>query len=132
MAVRKYLGQGIKFPHSIDQFGKIEYQNDSELVKQSLRVLFAEPIGTELMREHYGSQIRKGLFQQNDIIVRNLLDYFITDAIQKWERRIMLADIKYKQPNDQPDVIMCTIFFLIKQSSEIDSFIFPFYKELKN
>lgn len=132
MPVRTYLGQGLKFPPEVDSFGRIALENDAELIKQSLAILFSEPVGTELMREQYGSQVRLAMFQPNDAIVLGLLDYFIVDAISKWERRIKIADIRYDQPIDKPETINCTIFFIIKQSSEIDSFVFPFYRELKN
>lgn len=129
---RDYLGQGLKFPFAVDVFGRIALQNDAELVKQSLEILFSEPEGTELMREHYGSKIRDVLFEPNDAVARGLLDYYIVDAINKWERRIQLVDIRYDQPPQTPALINCIIFYIIKQSSEIDSFIFPFYRELKN
>lgn len=132
MAIRAYLGQGLKFPFEINQYGRIALQNDSALVKQSLDILFNEPLGTEFFREHYGSQIRLAQFEPNDLILHSLLDYYITDAIQKWERRIYLLDIKYTQPASEPDLISCTVIFAVKQSSEIDSFVFPFYRELKD
>lgn len=132
MAVRKYLGQGEKFPPEVDRFGKITLINDLELVKQSVFKLFDEPIGTELYREHYGHQIRRVLFEPNDSICKSLLDFYIVDVINKWEQRIQLIDIVYTQPADNSAVINATIFFIVKQSSEINSFIYPFYRTLKN
>lgn len=132
MPVRTFLGQGIKWPLQVDSFGRITLENDRELVNQSLLILFTETEGSEFYREQYGSKIRQIMFEPNDDIAKGLLDYFIVDAIQKWERRIKIADIIYSQPPDQPSTINCRIFYIIKQSSEIDSFIFPFYRELKN
>ncbi len=128
MAIRAYLGQGIKYPYEIDSFGKIKYQSDEDLIKQSLQILFSEPIGTEFYREHYGSQIRQCIFEPNDAILRSLLDFYISDAIFKWEKRIQLIDIRYLQSDDKPDTIKCTNFYLIRQSNQIDSYVFPFYK----
>lgn len=132
MAFRAYLGQGIKYPFEVDTFGKITVQSDADLIKQSLRILFDEPVGTELFREHYGSQIRLCMFEPMDAILTSLLDYYIFDAISKWERRISLYDIKYRSVDEKSNVIMCTVYYQIKKASEIDSFIFPFYRELKN
>lgn len=129
---RVYLGQGLKFPYQIDVFGKIAYESDSELIKQSLRILFSEPVGTEFFREHYGSRIREAMFEPNDAILRTLLDYYIVDAIEKWERRIKLVDIIYDQPPSSPSLMNCKIVYLIRQSSEIDSYVYPFYRSLKD
>lgn len=129
---RPFLGQGIKFPLDVDSSGRIALQNDSDLVKQSLGILFSEPVGTEFFREHYGSRVRLVLFEPNDQIVKSLLDYYIVDAIEKWERRIQIIDIQYDQPPTSPELIRCVIIYLIKQSNEIDSFIYPHYREIKN
>lgn len=132
MPVRKYLGQGEKFPPEITAQGRTALVNDIYLIKQSLFILFSEPIGTELFREHYGNQIRRALFHPNSSVVKSLLDYYIAEVINKWERRILLTDIVYDQPPDKPELIQSTVFFNVKQSSQSDSFIYPFYKSLKN
>ena len=132
MAAKPYLGQGIKYPHVINTFGRIDYESDINLIKQSLAILFSTPLGTEFYREHYGSDIRLAMFEPNDAVTRSLLDYYLVDAVARWERRISVVDVEYQQPGSQPDLINCTIIFQIRQSSEIDSFVFPFYRELKN
>lgn len=132
MAARPYIGTGTKHPHQIDQFGKIELVEDKDLVKQSLLILFNTPLGSEFAREHFGSQIRLAMFEPNNQITITLLDYYVVQAIIKWERRIRLVDILYDIPPGKPETITVTIVFKIKQSSEIDSFIFPFYRALKN
>jgi len=132
MTARPYIGTGIKHPHEINEFGRIELEDDIDLIKQSLIILFNTPLGSEFYREDFGSNIRQAIFEPNDSVVRSLLDYFIIDAIAKWERRINVVDVKYDQPPQSPDLVNCQIIFKVKQSSEIDSFIFPFYRELKN
>jgi phage baseplate assembly protein W len=131
MAESSFLGQGIKFPYEVDKFGRIALSSDVEKIVQSLQTLFAEPTGTELMREEYGSDIRLALFEPNDTIVRGLLDYFIVKAIGQWETRIKVIDIVYSTPIDKPDTIQCSVFCIVKQTSETFSFIFPFIRELK-
>lgn len=133
MAVfRPYLGVGVKHPHSIDQFGKVELQSDTELIKQSLEILFSEPVGSEFFREHYGSKIKLAMFEPNDTVLTSLLDFYLMDAVQQWERRIQVIDIQYQRIGSESSYLNVIISYRIKQSSEIDSFIFPYYTELKN
>ena len=129
---RPYLGTGVKHPHKIDQFGKVELANDNELVKQSIAVILNTPLGTEFGREHFGSNIREVIFEPVTQIAITLLDFFIADAIAKWEKRVTLVDIKYDIPTNNPKVINCTIIYRLKQASDVDSFVFPFYRELNN
>ena len=132
MAGKVYLGQGTKHPHEINVFGRISLESGTDLIKQSLDVLFNMPVGTEFFREHVGSQIREAMFEPNDAVTKSLLDYYIADGIQRWERRILLVDIEYDFPENEPSLIRVAIFFQVKQASEIDSYIFPFYRQLKN
>lgn len=131
-AKRSYLGQGIKYPHEVDVFGRIALISDKALVKQSLYVIFNTPIRSEFFREHEGWEGRELMFEQNSIVLCGLLDFYVVDAIAKWERRIKILDVKYTLPSDKPELIKITVNYRIRQSSEVDSFIFPFYRELKN
>lgn len=132
MTTNPYLGQAVKYPYEVDVFGKITYESAVNLIKQSINILFTTPIGTEFYREHYGSEVRMAMFEPNDLIAQTLLDYYLIDAISKWEKRIKILDIEYEYPESQPDLINCRIIFRVRQSSEIDSFVYPFYRELKN
>lgn len=132
MARRSYLGQGIKHPHVVDNFGRVTLVSDRDLIMQSLDIIFNTPVGSEFFREHEGSEIRELMFEQNDIVLCGLMDFYVMDAILKWERRIKVLDLKYDFPRDVPNLIKTTINFRYKQNSELDSFIFPFYRELKN
>lgn len=132
MTTTPYLGQAVKYPYEVDVFGKITYESAVNLIKQSINILFTTPIGTEFYREHYGSEVRMAMFEPNDLIAQTLLDYYLIDAISKWEKRIKILDIEYEYPESQPDLINCRIIFRVRQSSEIDSFVYPFYRELKN
>lgn len=129
---RPYLGVGQKFPPEINSSGRITLVDDVALIKQSLQILFAEPIGTEFFREHYGSQIRECQFEPNDVVLQSLLDYYIISAIAEWERRIQVSDIQYARSASKASLVMVTIYFRVKGQTEIDSFIFPYYRELIN
>lgn len=129
---RVYLGQGIKYPHEVTSFGRIALTNDKDLIDQSLRILLETPEGTEFFREEMGWQGRQLLFEANTPVLRSLLDYFIVDVIQKWERRITVVDVTYisadRQAIDQGVLLYAVIYYRVKQSNEIESYIFPLYK----
>lgn len=129
---RPWLGQGIKFPFEVDRFGRIALANDIDLVNQSLSIIFSTSLGSEFYREHEGSQLKEVMFEPNDQVVMGLLDYIVNDAIAKWEGRVRLADIRYDFPNNRPELINIYVFYTLRQSNEVKSFVFPFYRELKN
>ncbi len=129
---RSYLGQGIKFPLSVDNYGKISLQSDLQLVRQSIVRILNTPVGSCFMNRDFGSHIYDLQFEPNDDILKSLLDYFITDAVEKWEGRVELLDVSIYDDAKKPEQVNCSVTYKLKQSEEIDSFIYPFYKELQN
>lgn len=130
MAKRSYLGQAIQYPHKVTVGGSIALISDKDLIRQSLTVIFNTPLGTEFFREHLGSNHRILMFEPNNTILRALMDYYVVDAIARGEQRIRVMDIKYNQDPKTPKMLSVKIYYQIKQSSEIDSYIFPFYRTL--
>lgn len=128
---RNYLGQGIKYPHEIDELGKIELQNDIQLVRQSIRRILQTKKGSVYMNRGFGSYVDELMFEQNDAILFSLLDTLIADAISEWEKRVrgLSTDIEI-DPNDSSKINV-RLSYEILSSNEIDSFIWPFYRELK-
>lgn len=126
-----YFGRGIKHPTEIDEYGRVMLSSDKELIQQSIRTILSTPVGSHFFNREYGSHISRLLFEPNDRILVSLLDYFIYDAIDKWEKRVKFIDVSFEQPPRQPELINCRPIYLIRKSNEIDSFIYPFYRELK-
>lgn len=125
-----FLGVGIEFPYKIDNLGKITLERGRDLIQQSLEKLFKTTKRTDFFREHFGSDVERALFEPNDVIAQSLLDFFVADAIQKWEKRVRLIEVTFNKPDDKR--VDLTVVVQIKQSNEIEAFIFPFYRELKD
>lgn len=121
-----YLGIGIKYPIEVVN-GKPSLSSGEENIKQSINDILTTPLGSKLFNPDYGSRLEELTFEQNDEILISLIEMFIAEAISFWEQRIRLRKVKYTQEND---VILCEISYTILSSNEIDSFIYPFYRNL--
>lgn len=128
---RKYLGQGIKHPVVITSKGGVALENDISLVRQSIRRLLNKQKGTRFFNRDLGSWNRLLMFEPNDLIAQSLLQTTITEAIETWEKRVERVNLDFELRVDEPEVIYCRIEYRIKSSNEVDSFIYPFYRELK-
>lgn len=124
---RDYLGKALRFPFKLLN-GRGEVVTDSELIKQSISRLLNTPVGTRFMLPEYGSRVRELLFEPNDNLVKDLLRVFVKEAIDKWETRV-----RYNKCNfySTEDYLAIEIHYTILKSNEIDSFVFPFYRQLK-
>jgi uncharacterized protein len=127
--MRDYLGTGIKYPYEINDFGRIALASQKELVQQSISRILLTPVGSNFMNRDFGSRLRDLVHEPNDGVLFSLLNYFISDAIERWEKRVQYIETDFEQI--EPDKIHCIPRYIIRASNEIDSFIYPFYRELK-
>jgi phage baseplate assembly protein W len=123
----KYLGEGIKWPIEINQFGAIELQSEIALVAQSIRRYLETPLGTEFFNEDIGSRINLIGYEPNDELLQVLLEMLINEAVDN-EKRCEYINTEFSRlDDDNPEVIQCKIYVRVLKSSEIESFIWPYY-----
>lgn len=128
MPQKAYIGAALKYPLLFVN-GVPQYEYDDALIQQSIRVLLDTPVGSKLFLREYGSRCREVLFEPNDEVLEDMLQYFIAEAIGKWEKRISFVGVEFDRPKE--DTIHCLISYRNLKSNEINSFIYPFYKTLK-
>jgi len=125
---RDYLGTGIKFPITL-RAGKVVYASEISLIDQSIQIILSTPAKTRVFVPEFGSRLTDLLFDPNDDALESALSYFINEALTEWEKRIKVLGVDFERINeDQTD---CTIRYRVLASNEIDSYIYPFYKNLK-
>ena len=125
-----YLGKSLKWPISIDQFGKAETVAGREAVAQSILDLLETPELDGFFILERGSRLEEVAFEPNDNILKSLLKTFIREVLETWEKRVELLSVDFEFLPDQA-LVNCDIQVRIKQSNEIESLIFPFYRQLK-
>lgn len=124
----EYLGKSFKYPLQQTEVGQIEKVEGLDSIKQSIFVILSTPVGTYFFLEEFGSNLHKLKFEPNDKILESLLRYHVADAINRWEKRAKLLDVSFQDVGVAQKNIIIT--YNNKLRNEIDSFIYPFYKEL--
>jgi hypothetical protein len=127
----KYLGTGIKWPIEIDQLGSVAVESELALVAQSVMRYLEMPVGTEFFNEDIGSRINLIGYEPNDELLQILLEMLITEAVDN-ERRCKYVMTEFAAiEEDNQELIQCRIYVQVLKSSEVDSFIWPYYKDKK-
>jgi len=126
---QEYLGKGELYPLTPTSNGGVSLVSTGDLIKQSIQDILETPIGTHFPNEEYGSNLYLLVFIPNDSILRSLIIYFISEALFIWEKRVRVMNIEC-EPQDE-NKMNCRVTYRVLASNEIDSFIFPFYKEIK-
>jgi len=130
MANRDFLGVGIKYPFEIDEFGSIRTASRLDLIQQSIVRILETKKGSQLFNRDFGSYIRELLYEPNDAILFSLLDFHVSEAIQEWEKRVEGVNTNIEINSKEPSRVDIRIQYTIVASNVVDSFIFPFYREL--
>lgn len=124
-----FLGTALANPIQLDTLTKPIIVTGERLIKEALQTLLLTQQGTRFMVPEYGSRLLELVYEQNDDVLENLARTFIYQAIEQFEKRIKFVDAVFFYPNE--DVINIEIYYEILQSNQIDSFVFPFYREIK-
>lgn len=124
----KFLGVALKNPPEIAG-GTAVLSKGRSAVEESIVYILDTPIGTVPFFREFGSRVHELLFEQNDDVLVSMLQLFITDAIESWEKRVKLANLSFEIGEKSVNVI---ITYTVLNSNSTESFIFPFYKRLLN
>lgn len=124
-----YLGKGESYPFEPNSAGGVLLTAGRELVKQAIADRLLTPQGSVYNLEQYGSLLYKLNFVQNDNILKSLIVFTVSEALFE-EKRIRLISVDCEQIG--PAEMSCRVTYIILAANEIDSFVFPFYKELNS
>lgn len=142
-----FLGKGAKYPFSFDTISggvkKASSENynpasptltDKDLAKinGSLHLIFSTMLGSRFFNPEFGSNIQKLVFEPNDDIFADTLRVYISDAINKWEKRIKILSIDIVTTNKDIDnhTARVNIKYLIISSQTVGNFIYPFVRRI--
>lgn len=123
-----FLGTSMNTPVAISN-GRAVLVSDKESIEQSIKTILTTPKGTRLLLPEFGSRLEELLFEPNDEVVKSLARLFIFEAIRDWEKRVKFKGVQFVRESEE--ILNCIIEYEILASNEIDSFIYPYYKELK-
>lgn len=125
-----YIGRGISYPHDVDTYGRIKLATGLELIRQSVYDVIDTPVGSLEMNPLYGSHIHELIHEPNDDILQSLLEYFVREAITKWEKRVSYRNTLFEFTT-QPEVVNMLVHYDIVSINQEDNFVYPFYRKLE-
>lgn len=122
------FGKGIKLPFKFAEAGSVgivEQEAGLEKIKQSVAIILGTHLGERLFNVEFGSRLDEIPFELNDAPTRDLLFLYTAEAIQRWEKRVILGDIKFI--TDEENYVLGIIIEL-KLGDLTTSLVFPFSK----
>jgi phage baseplate assembly protein W len=114
--------RGIAFPFGKDNTSFPAAVEDAQLVKESLIQIVTTARGERIMRPDFGSAVYSFIFENNNVLLTELIRDELSAAIAKFEPRAILRNIVVER--DKSEVII-TINYIVSLTGQQDSVSIP-------
>lgn len=101
-----------------DEKGQLHYPDLTESVRQNLRVMLSTRNGEQLMRPEYGAGLLDFIGAPDTISTRQRIHDRITEAIGRWEPRILLDRVEVLPTPDRPGRLRIEIAYRLRRTGE--------------
>jgi|WetSurMetagenome_2_1015567.scaffolds.fasta_scaffold06352_8 uncharacterized protein len=102
--------KGIMFPFQKGVSSFPAGVTDDELIKDSVVQLLMTAVGERIMRPDLGSNVHSLIFENNDVVLGNLVRSEVQGVLAKFEPRIQLVDVQVEQ---QDSAVILTIVYVV-------------------
>ncbi len=126
----EFLGKGWAFPvGTTDAGGEIMLSSEEEKIAESVQIILGTAPGERLMRPDFGCGIHDYVFAPNNVRTAGLIRFHVEEALNRWEPRIDLQQVRVQPDPDNPAVILIAIDYRVKSTDSRYNMVYPFYLE---
>jgi len=127
-AQTSFLGKGWAFPPSFSRNGQdVHSVSEHRDIEQSLQILLNTAQGERIMREDFGCDLQRFMFEEVSQSLVNSLTRLITDAVLYYETRIVLNVVNVDESSQTQGLLMITIDYTVKSTNSRFNMVYPFY-----
>lgn len=124
-----FLGRGWKFPLVIKN-EKIMSSQDEDSIKESIMIILGTAKGERVMRPDFGCGINELVFAPINTSTVTLIDFYIREALVKWEPRIEVLNINViPDGDDAKNKLLINIDYKVNSTNTKNNLVYPFYLE---
>jgi uncharacterized protein len=122
------IGRGAKYPLNTDFSGGLEKSSSLERINQSINIILDTPVGQRLMLPDFGSRIQDLRFEPLDVVMIEQIDNYIREDLRKWEPRITILGIDFKDNPDLRDqsTLFVSIRYQVINTKVEGNYVYPF------
>jgi len=102
--------KGIKYPFQKSGTGLPAAATDDDVIKDSLTQLIMTTNGERVMRPDVGTNAKAFVFENNDVVLGNLIRAEVQAVIGKYEPRVQLVDVRVEQRRSE---VILTISYIV-------------------
>ena len=99
-----------------DAEGRLSFPSLDDSVKQSIRIILQTTPGEQLMRPDFGAGLREFVNEPNTLTTRRRIRDRVSEALERWEDRIMLDRVEVSEVVGEPTHIRVVIGYRLKRT----------------
>jgi uncharacterized protein len=104
-------GQGLGFPPRIDANGQWAWSAGELNVRENICIILRTRPGERVLQPDFGCGLDRFLFEPNSIATLRLIQEEVKSALQRWEPRIRLDDIRVATNPADARAVDITVYY---------------------
>lgn len=119
------LGQGVASTNKMFQQRETVVQVGERKLHDSICMILSTHVGERFFVPEFGSRLHDAIFEQNDLIFKDLVDMYVREALGIWEKRITVINVDVGIESEG-NIVPVTITYRITNSNMIGTYVYPF------
>ena len=124
---RPFLGKGLAYPLHVNARGELAMVSGAQDIEQAIRIILGTMPGERMMRPEFGCRVHELVFAPRDATTEALVEYYVKQALGRWEPRINVDQVNVDYENAFDGNIMVEIRYSIKNTHDQRSIVYPFF-----
>lgn len=128
-----FLGRGWHFPPAFTDSGRDVWRvADEEDIQQSLHILLSTAPGERVMREDFGCDLNRFMFEPMDNSLARSLSGLVETALLRYEPRIEVEKVEVAASAETEGLLLIRIAYRVPSTNSRFNLVFPFYQKEGN
>jgi phage baseplate assembly protein W len=123
---KAFLGKGWPFPLKPVN-GRLQYVKYEEDIEQAIRIILLTEQGERAMLPQFGAGVRNYVFEPNSPATHRSIEEKIRHALVDWEPRINLERVEAVADDNNPNLLLVHIDYLVRATNTFYNRVYPFY-----
>lgn len=124
--IDEFVGNGMSVTKVFDSIKRdTSVITGVDKINDSIYTILSTKIGERFMLPEFGSKLYLVLFEPNNYIFRDLVNFYVKDALSKWERRIEVTDVNVVT-EVEGNIVPIEISYKITNSNFKETYVYPF------
>jgi phage baseplate assembly protein W len=123
----EFIGRGWAFPLDVTANGTIATLGGPRKLEQAMALVLSTYPGERPFRPAFGSRLRDFAFEGATHQVFSAIDGEVRSSLGMWEPRVVVDGVNVYTHEDQENLLMIDITYVVKGENDKRNLVYPFY-----